>query len=641
MIGQDPQIQQLYEDIVHAGSSKQGQYHFIGAITCVTLGKSITEDVNTFQLIDGQQRVTSVMLLLRALKDMCGEKTALKESGVKRFLFNVEEDPNGKHYYKMKLFDEDDRSFMEIMENGHTINKGNDNIEANFKYFKTRLKKNDPEHVLSGIKRLSVVFIELEEKDNPQAIFESMNSTGLDLTPTDMIQNYMLMNSNPDWQQKIYKEYWHPMELKLNEFGGGTFDEFLRDYIIMKLEMFVSEKNVYSKFKEYMKDIGSKDEEIKEIYKFSEYYAEIIGPQNKFRDIQKEMQNIRKQGTGVANSLLLKILADKESGIRSAEDTKTVLQLLDSYLLRSYVAGTIKGVNKTLPTRISKIDSIVEWLVKHGNYPSDAKFKDNLERVPLYRNKAVCKYILGRLEQGADRIGIDLDSLEIEHIMPQNPSKEWIDDLGDEWREVYEKYIHAIGNLTLTESNQDMSNSRFSDKRHVYSTSRIKMTNKLSKHEEWGEQEIKDRAKHLIDGAVRMWPYPKGYDQSVSENDYTESEYLGNTNVIDMWHVLKKKILEAFPKMRFHMTSVYGAFTISAGGKRKTVCSIEARKNKIYLTYNVKIKDEVITPSGFMQDVSQVGHYSLGDLRSVIHYEEEFDEVLSIVRTAYDFKLQN
>ena len=195
-----PQIQQLYEDIVYAGSSEQGQYHFIGAITCVTLDKSINEDVTPYQLIDGQQRITSVMLLLRALKDMCGEKTTLKESGIKRFLFNAEKSPSDKYYYKMKLFDEDDRSFTEIMKKGYTIKEGNDNIEANFKYFKTRLKKDDPERVLSGIKRLSVVFIKLEEDDNPQAIFESMNSTGLDLTPTDMIQNYMLMYNSPNWQ---------------------------------------------------------------------------------------------------------------------------------------------------------------------------------------------------------------------------------------------------------------------------------------------------------------------------------------------------------------------------------------------------------------------------------------------------------
>ena len=431
------------------------------------------------------------------------------------------------------------------------------------------------------------------------------------------------------------------MELKLNEFGDGTFDEFLRDYIIMKLEMFVSEKNVYAKFKEYMKDNSSKEEEIREIYKYSEYYAEIIGPQNKFRDIQKEMQNIRKQGTGIANSLLMKILADKESGVRSTEDTKTVLQLLDSYLLRSYVAGTIKGVNKTLPTRISKIECIAEWLVTRGNYPSDAKFKDNLERVPLYRNKAACKYVLGRLEQGVDRMAIEPDSLEIEHIMPQNLSEEWKDDLGDGWGEVYEKYINTIGNLTLTESNQDMSNSRFSDKRHVYRKSRIQMTSKLSKHEEWGEREIKDRAKHLISEAVRMWPYPKGYDPSISEDDDVETEHLGNTNVFDLWHTLKKTILETFPKMKFHMTLVYGTFTISAGSKKKTVCSIEALKNKIYLTYNTKINDEIIPPSSFIKDVSQVGHHSSGDLRSAIHYEEEFDEVMSIIKIVYEFKLQN
>ena len=564
---------QLYDDIVRIGSAQQERYHFLGAITCVTLPKPIRDNVTPYQLIDGQQRITSLLLLLRALKDVHGEDLPFNDAMINELLSNPHEGKNGK-YYKMDMFEDDDRAFREIMEAGSTTSSGN--METNFKHFAEWLKEEDPVPVWYGIKSLSAVVIKLETRDDAQAIFESMNSTGRALSDTDMIQNYMLMGMDTDNQKKIYESYWRPMEMQLVDGNSREFDEFLRSYLMMKRRESVPKERVYVKFKEYMAD-RRREEEIKEIFRHSAYYAEILGVSRQHGSLEAELGNIRHQNTSIANPLLMKVLADYDNGNLDREDAKSVLRLIDSYLLRSYVCGTSKGGNKILPRLIAEIDparyaeSFEKALMektKTARFPRDATFKDNLERFPLGTSKAICKYVLIRLEEGRGRAQLKPESLEIEHIMPRNPDPEWQKDLGERWDETHDRYIHTIGNLTLTpaDSNKEMSNSRFLDKREVYRESLLTMTRDLARYEKWGEEEIRRRMTQLAEAACRLWPCPKGYDQHYPDEDQMEEEYLEWTEVSELWHALKKEIQSSCERMRFHMTRVYGTFP--AAGRR-------------------------------------------------------------------------
>ena len=639
-------IQQLYNDILRAGKANQDNYHFIGAITCVILPKPIRENVTRYQLIDGQQRIASLMLLLRALMDANGEKTGFTNAMISELLFNINEEKGKESYHKMVMFEDDNRAFMEIMEDGSTASSGH--VAANVKHFTKWLKDDKSDQVWYGIKSLSAVVIKLEMNDDAQAIFESMNSTGLDLSETDMIQNYMLMAKEPAWQKRIYENYWHPMEMRLGERGSKNFDEFLRSYLMMRMRRHISKQDVYAEFKKHMGG-RDRDDVIKDIYKHSGYYAEILGVSGQPHALKREIRNIRDQDTAVANPLILKVLADCNDETIGMEDAKTVLRLIDSYLLRSYVCGTVKGGNKALPTLIPQIDparyvdSIEEALMgmsATARYPRDAVFKDRLGRFPLYMSGAVCKYMLVRLAEGRGKILLDTDSLEIEHIMPQSLTKEWKDDLGEKWEETHERYIHTIGNLTLTESNQEMGNDRFAEKKTVYGKSLFRMTRSLARFEKWGEDEIRKRMTDLAEAAVDLWPCPKGYDQPFTEEDPLENEYLERTDVPDLWHGLKKEIQSSCPGMRFHMTHVYGSFRLPVEGRVREVgiCSLEARRHKIYLTYNTKVGNGIIKPSGFVRDTSQIGTMSVGDLRSVITSEDDIERAVKLVKVLWENK---
>ena len=639
--------QQLYDDIMKSGKTKEESYHFIGAITCMEIPTPISENVKQYQLIDGQQRITSLMLLLRALRDNLDASVRVTTAMIDQLLFNVTEEKNGSNHYKMALTDDGDRSFREIMEDGSS--KTSDSIATNFGYFTARLKSEDADSVWYGIKSLTAVLIRIDDKDDAQAIFESMNSTGLDLSETDMIQNYMLMTKDPKWQKRVHRQYWRPMEQMFGEGSDKEFNEFLRSYLVMKRGKAVSKQTVYREFKDYMKNLD-REKEIKGIYQHSKYYADIIGVSaHPLRALKREIKNIRDQDTNVANPLLLKVLADYDDRAINEADAKEVLQLIDSYLLRSSVCGLLKGGNKVFPELISAInkkryvESVERTLMsKTGTrkFPRDTMFKDQLRNFPLYTSKAVCKYMLIRLEHGNSEERFELDDLQIEHIMPQTLTDEWREDLGERWNEIHDKYVHTIGNLTLTAHNPKMGNMPFSEKRNTYQKSELNLTRSLTDHKVWGEDEIMERTARLAAAATSLWECPKEYALDEVETDTTEEEYLEWTDLEDLWQALKKEISSSCSGVEFYMTRVYGAFRLPTYGRVKGVgiCSLEARRSKIYLTYNTKASDGIIKQSGFVKNVSNVGHYSVGDFRSTITSEDDIKKAVEMVKVVWRSK---
>ena len=639
--------QQLYDDIMKSGKTKEENYHFIGAITCVGIPTSISDNVKRYQLIDGQQRITSLMLLLRALRDKLDASAVVTTAMIDQLLFNVTEEKSRSNYYKMALADNDDQPFREIMGDGSSKTSGS--IAANFRHFTALLKGEDADSVWYGVKSLTAVLIRIDDKDDAQAIFESMNSTGLDLSETDMIQNYMLMTKDPKWQKRIHRQYWRPMEQMFGEGSSKEFDEFLRSYLMMKRGKAISKQTVYREFKDYMKNLD-REKEIKDIYQHSKYYADIIGVSvHPLRALKKEIRNIRDQDTNVANPLLLKVLADYDDGAINEKDAKAVLQLVDSYLLRGSVCGLLKGGNKVFPELISAInkkryvESVERALMsKTGTrrFPRDAMFRDQLRNFPLYTSKAVCKYMLTRLEHGHHKERFELDDLQIEHIMPQTLTDEWREDLGERWGEIHDKYVHTIGNLTLTAHNPEMSNMSFSEKQNTYQKSELSLTRNLVSHKVWGEGEIVERATRLAETAASLWKCPKEHALDYVETDTMEEEYLEWTDLEDLWHALKKEISSSCSGVEFYMTQVYGAFRLPVYGRVKGVgiCSLEARRSKIYLTYNTKVSNGIIKTSRFVENISNVGHYAVGDFRSTITAEDDIKKIVELVKTVWESK---
>ena len=632
---QEKHCKQLLEDVVNIGQEDANSTHFLGTITYLS---EVTDaiDVSTHQVIDGQQRLTTFLLLLKALKSSHNIDRKL-QGKIENLLFNLYEDDDKR--FKLILTDDDDSILRNILDDNEIVESSN--LSINYNYFKTQLNDSNINYVWRGINKLTVVSIMVEKGNNAQAIFESMNSTGLNLSDADMIQNYMLMSYNKAKQKEIYKKYWKPMESLLQR----DFGEFLRNYLIMKRGKIIPKNQTYEFFKEYMQK-RDREEEIKQMHMHSKYYEQILtlSPHGTEK-ITKLLQFIHLQDTNVVFSFMLKVLADCDNKILDVEQVEKILLLVDSYLLRCYVCETTKGGNKVFPEMIPNIDekdyvkSVERILMsKTGNrkFPRDVVFAEKLKQILLYNNRTMCKYILFRLEHNRTKELVDLNTLQIEHIMPKTLTSSWKFSLGDKYEETHELYIDKIGNLTLTGYNQQLSNDIFSNKCKMYKKSNVTITRDLSAYKEWNESTIQDRAERLTKQAIEIWKCPEIKEEFTSEPDTLEEDHLEGKECGNLWETLKSKICSECPGTKFYMSRVYGGFRISTENNDRVLCTMEALKYHVYLGYNTKKDDHVISESTFVNNISTIGHHTLGDFRSVIRTDDDIQKAVELIKNIID-----
>ena len=638
---------QLYDDIIQAGLSDSDSTHFLGAITYYTPKQAIA-NISHHQLIDGQQRITTFMLLLAALKRELHDQIP-QPTLIDQILYNSVESTDSDGYLKMKLTQDDNDAFVEILKNGHTARSGN--IRTNYEYFCKWVSQNQSSNnfdvIWKGVQKLTIVHIVTNDQDNAQRIFESMNSTGLDLSTTDLVQNHLLMQFDLDQQQKVYNDYWHPLE-EIFADDRDNFDSYLHCYLTMKQKQSIIKKKLYRKFKEYAKqhtiDI------LPDLHQYAKHYACLLYPKeytSSSKKLNKLIKHICDQNTDVVHPLLLKILSDYENKLISEDVAVELFAFIDSYLLRCTVAGTAKNLNKAIPVIMSKLDennytnSIKGAVLERtgrDRFPTDSTFKRSFVDKEFYQNDRVSRYILERLaEKHQGSSTLNLSEYEIEHIMPQTLSDHWKKTLGDEYEEIHNSYLRQIGNLTLTEDNQSLGNDSFVDKQKIYAKSAAKMTVALhTNYSQWTEDEIINRSNCLAEDAVKVWKYPEGHSpdpQNEKEDEELEQDHLDGTNVAALWSSLRQKISAELPNAVFKMWQAYGNFKIfnSASGKYHLICSIRALKCKIYVVYNTRLSDGIIEVSDFVDDVSKVGHLGTGDLRSKIYSDDDVHKAVNLI----------
>ena len=638
---------QLYDDIVQAGLSNNDSTHFLGAITFYTPKQPI---VNTrrHHLIDGQQRITTFMLLLAALKrklrDQIPQPTPINQ------LYNTVELEDSDEYLKMKLAQDDNSAFEEILKNGQTTRSGT--IRANYELFCKWVSEdrssNNFKVIWKGIQKLTIVYIVTNDQDNAQGIFESMNSTGLNLSTTDLVQNYLLMQGNFNWQQKVYTKYWHPIE-ELFDNDSENFDGYLHCYLTMKQKRYIPKKDLYEKFKEHANQ-RAKDV-LPDLYQYAKYYACLLYPKeytSSSKKLNKLIKYIHDQNTDVVYPLLLKILSDYESRIISEDDAIELFTFVDSYLFRCTITKTAKNLNQAIPVIISKLDksnyvnSVKDAVLERtgrDRFPAHPVFKQSFMEKEFYEKDPLSRYVLNRLtEKHQGSSALTLSEYQIEHIMPQKLSDEWKNTLGNDSDEIHNLYLRKIGNLTLTEENQVLGNNSFAEKQKIYASSVVKMTAALSTdYNQWTKTEINHRSERLAEDAIEVWKYPEGRSPkhpSVKEDQELERDHLYGKNVNALWDNLKKNISTQFSNAKFEMWQKHANFKISNSASRKPriICSIQALKYKIYVVYNTHPSDGIIEISDFVKDVSKVGHSGTGDLRSEIYSDDDIPKAINLIQ---------
>lgn len=539
---------------------KGSQTHFFGSIVYVANNLA---GYTEYIIIDGQQRITTVSLLLLAIRNYL---TNSPREGVSintkkiTTAYLTDEYAEDEKKLKLKLIEGDDYAYDQLISNSKPVEGSL--ITANYQLFYDAVASMTDEQ-LSGlydaIMKLEIVHVSLEPSkgDDPQLVFESLNSTGQKLLEGDKIRNYVLMNMTSDMQEKFYKKYWEPLE---NTITKNDVDKFIRYFLSVKNHELASDKNIYFEFKSYAIRQGNDAEAIlQDMLMYAEFYKIIKTASGIDDSYNAVLARINKLEINMTIPLMFDLFAANKEGRISVEELTECFQILESYLVRRIICGlSTNALNKLFVGLALEIDKYTSKdhiqyveafkyaiLSKRGKsrFPNDHDFRDKFSTYELYNAKPyVKKYILERLEnwnnreQVAVEEQIDNGTLTIEHIMPQTLTDEWKEVLGDSWELVHTKYIDTPGNLTLSAYNSDYSNLSFQKKKNMpekgFIHSKLQLNAYLKKLDKWDEEEIVKRAEALFERALQIWSIPSTDYSPVNKEDiiYWDDEDFDFTN---------------------------------------------------------------------------------------------------------------
>lgn len=526
------QIKQLWLDILRASKFTDNQTHFIGSIVYIDMGTPAGRP-QQLSLIDGQQRLTTLSLLLCALKcyvlDNNIHSNLVKTHKLtNQFLLNIDE--VGDDRYKLLLNAQDKETFVKLLEQtDFTLLHSSLRIMNCYNYFYQKLKsgKYAVEAIFTGILNLSLVSISLDKHtDNPQLIFESMNSTGKDLSQADLLRNYLLMDLATKEQNYLYRTYWQPMEQAFGQYAYlEKFDYFIRDFLTIKQRKICKISDVYEQFKRYYANLTiTKEAILQDLFMYAKYYTAIELNQEQDMDLNKLWQQLRAIDSHVAYPFLMQLYRDYTQAKLSKTDFMAIIKLIISYIVRRAICEMpANSLNKTFASFYYNIDKtdyvnsvLKEFILKntYRAFPTDYMVREKLQTKDMYHFR-LKNYILEMLENYYHKEPINLtrDKYTIEHIMPQSTDLKlsWQQMLGKNWQEVQKVYLHTLGNLTITGYNSEMSNKSFTEKVNDaggFKYSHLKLNAYITSCSAWNKDTIKKRTSLLTDLILQIWQYP-------------------------------------------------------------------------------------------------------------------------------------
>lgn len=506
--------QTLWEDLVELCEEENPRPHFMGSIVTLPTS-SVPEGVTKYLVIDGQQRLTTIFIVLAFVRDVAraSEKAELADEIHNTLLVNQYK--KGDDYFKFQPTQIDRPVFSALIRDA-TRPAIDSKIGAAYAYFERELKKKSVR--LELLKKtitsvFSTVSIVLDPNDNPYLVFEGLNAKGRPLTQADLVRNYFIMRIHFDRQYEIFEKYWSPMEKRL----GDNLTNFFRHFLTRSGEV-IKNDAVYFEFKDTVNEKNAENT-LADLARFSEYYEKLLFPLKEARiSIRNGLLTLATLDVGVSYPFLLNCYEACDRGELSEDEFTEVLALLANFVIRRFVCNVPShGLNKELPVlfkQAKKEANFVAGVKKHlaaKRYPKDIDFKRVLPEVSLYgagERVAKAKLILLELERYTNhKEPVDADLMSVEHIMPQTLSDEWAQDLGEEAEDTHELYLHTLGNLTLTAYNGELSNNTFTQKLSTFAKSNIELNRELAKFTKWGREEIETRGAQLAERALKIWPY--------------------------------------------------------------------------------------------------------------------------------------
>jgi len=653
----------LLDDILRISKDPSVPGHFIGSVVYFQESIHTVSDVPKLLVIDGQQRLTTISLLIAALAEFVRDSKIEMDTTYTKlqnyYLLNAEEDTDLR--YKLLLTRRDKETLMNIIKGVKPVGEYSHRIVENFNFLKDQINIHNAVNIYNGILRLFVVDVALEkEKDNPQLIFESLNSTGLDLSQADLIRNYILMGQEIVLQTELYEKYWYPMEQSYGSEYTASFDWFMRDYLSVKTGSIPVIGKVYEEFKNYIlspKAPGNITDVVKDIYKFSGYYVNMVLHKEPIEELLKGFKNISKLKVDVSYPFLLPVYDDYISGIVSKDYFSEIISLVENYIFRRAICGIpTNSLNKTfaiLYKSIQKeeylegVQAAFQLMDSYKRLPSDAEFEKEIVSKDLYnfRNR---NYMLSKLENFKRKEHANIEDYTIEHILPQNKDlcNEWQQMLGVNWKEIQEQYLHTLGNLTITGYNTELSDRPFSQKKTIqggFNDSPLRLNEFMRKVDIWNEENIQIRARELADKARQIWYYPNlpqevldkyiPEEKETIEYDIENYEHLKG-DMLELYYSLKKRILNIDSSVKEEYKKLYIAFKSSTN-----FVDIVPQKARLRLSLNMDFPD-IIDPKGLCKDTSGLGRWGNGDVEIGISDPNELDDVLELIQQAFDKQLE-
>lgn len=651
------QCSRLWNDIVDM-QKKNKVGRFVGSIVNIA-EQAMPTGVQKYMIIDGQQRLTTLSLLLIALRDYGEshpEDITINSKRIDNMLLKNEYE-DGDERYKLLLTETDRDLLISLVEKKPISDPGLSRILSNYNFFAGKIADMElqPKDVYEAIGKLQIVNITLDRNvDDAQAIFESLNSTGKELSESDLIRNYVLMGLEPSEQRYVYEHMWRPMELLFDyEKQDSVMDRFFRDYLTMKTTRIPKIDRVYEGFKAYHLncEFSTIRELCADLLTYATYYTNMVFRRSDKAVLKSLYSDIGDLRMEVAFPFLLKVHNDCTEGVITEDDLIEIIKMCISYVFRRSICDIpTNSLNKTFATLRNEIkaddymNSIKAFFVLRDDYkefPDDEKFEKAFVSRDIY-NMRSRNFILSHLENFGNKAPIIIENYTIEHIMPQNsnPRDEWKTMLGANWKEVQKTYLHTIGNLTLTAYNSEMSDNPFMVKMDMeggFKESALRLNAYLVKLTEWNEQHIKERARLLAEKAEQIWKYPEitpaelapYQEREKPAQKYTIDFYNLNALTQMLFDVLDRRICNLSSDVKREFKKLYIAYKLDTN-----FVDIIVQKQRLCISLNMKFL-EIHDPKGLCKDVTGIGRWGNGDVEVFFEQISEIDDVMELVEQSY------
>lgn len=667
---QEAECEQLWSDVLRAGSNDKLGAHFTGSIVYVAKDQSTNTSSEPDLIIDGQQRVTTVTLLLAALANYLktlpeGQREPVEGFSPKKIRnrYLLDEDEDGDRQYKLILSQGDKNALISILQGVQISEDVPTRVTVNYDFFVQKLT--DPKlnlaTVCKGLDKLVVVDVELTRNvDNPQLVFEAMNSTGKKLSQADLIRNYVLMDLPQKAQDKLYSAYWRPMELEFAGADETQFDDFVRHFLTVKTGSIPRLGDIYEAFKNYATSLASGDETIEplviELREYARRYCAIALGKESDAKLQEAFKDLDQIKADVVYPLLLEAYTDRDLGTLTSDDLLEIVQMVTSYIFRRAVCRVpTNSLNKTFAgfgaavKKVRYIDSVKAHflsLTSYRAFPSDAEFRAALQSTDLY-NFRRRSYFLRLLENHGRKERVTIEDYTIEHILPQNEnlSVAWRAELGPDWQEVQQTYLHTLGNLTLTGYNSEYSDHPFARKRDMeggFRDSPLRLNKGLGQLATWNVAEIQSRAERLAEDAVKIWQKPElpaevvaEFQQESRQSGFTIEDHpqLLPTVRRELFEKLSVEILALDPLITCTFLKLYVAFKSDTN-----FVDVIPLKSRLCLSLGVPI-ESLHDERGLATDVSNRGRWGNGSIEVNLTEESDFAYVMGLVRQAHEYQM--